>query len=607
MADADLKTLEELNDNMWFEGSPIVICATRLVLDTKTGEMFTSAKFLNVQPDNMKSITFDIICYDEFRKPIDYITNVTFSGLDVERNSDFGFNRKIPVNNIDTRNIEYVIKRVTNIYDQVWENEDNLRFDIKLEQKSIYTILGDYTKQFLDICARSGIDGTNLVMEPVFEEDHWLCACGGFNWSDERVCSQCRVGRSWLEKNTSIEVLEHQKEFQAEEAARVKKEIQEQARMLDDKKSQKAEFEKRKQDYKKQQMKQKSKKATKKVFISIFVTVLIGAAAFGVIFFLIPYLSYSSAISAMNEGNYDEAIEAFKNLNGFMESNEYLKKSTYNKAAGLGRDDKYAEAAELYKSISGYSDADEQYQIMMYKLASASMDAGNYEEAVDFFISAGDYEDSKDKLEECYAGLFREAEYYLNEARKYDIAYKQFKLLNDHGYKNTQEKMDECSYNIANRDYNMTRYGRALEKYAALKDYEPAVEKLEELQVLSQLISASDGDTPSEWESLTGKCSKCGGTNAHYHIELSENGKLVYYIECDDCNDKIDENAFLFKIEKNTTYQMDYDGETKWYKFADIVSLSDSVKQSGCNTELILKNTPWESKNEIAFYGNVSK
>ena len=173
MADANYKLIEEKNDSMWFEGSPVILCAMKLELNTSNSKLYTSAKFMNIQPDNLRNLSLEIICYNENREPIDRIKGVVFSGLDVERHTDFGYNRRIPVENLNTRSVEYIVVSVTNVFNQQWENEGLKPFNEKIEQKNIYEVQGDYNKQFLEICTRSGIDGTILVFEPEFKKSHY--------------------------------------------------------------------------------------------------------------------------------------------------------------------------------------------------------------------------------------------------------------------------------------------------------------------------------------------------------------------------------------------------------------------------------------------------
>ena len=604
MAEADYQPIEEISDSMWFRGSPIVISATRLFLDKKKGELFTSAKFLNIQPDNMRSITFDVVCYDEQRNVLDIISDITYSGLDVERNLDFGYNRKIPVPNIETRSVEYFIRQVTNIYNQVWENENDGRFNIKLEQESIFTVQGDYNKQFQQLCSRSGIDGTRLMFEPVFERDHWLCACGTFNWGDEKTCCVCGVDAEWLKNNTSIEALEKQKDAYEEESSRVKQQIQSFAMQNGNKDNEKAEFEKRNAEYKKQLLKQEKKYRTKKVIIAILILLAIGAVAFGVFGFLLPYIDYSSALEEMKAEKYDAAAEKFQKLGGFMDSEKNLKVCIYSKALLLEEAENYIEAAEEYKKLDGYSDSDLQYKKMYYQAGEKCIKEKDFSTAIECFRKAEDYKDSSEKMNECFKVFYSYAVELL-EKKDYAKALEQFTSLSKEGYKDSADKAVECTYLLANKNYYLFNYGEAVRQYKSIETYGPAKEKLEQYSDLSIIISNSTGDKASLWEGKQIKCEKCGEEKAKYYLEFSEEGRLTVYIKCGACGEKYDENTYRFKIEDNKIYQMDYDGKTKWEHFANIKSLGEDYDVSGFNYKLVLSDFEPDPDEDIVLYGHV--
>ena len=577
MAD-NYRVLEEKNDSIWFEGSPIIICATRLELDTTHGKLYTSAKFLNIQPDNLRSLTFDVICYDENRNAIDYVTGVTFSGLDVQRNADFGYNRRIPVNDINTRGVEYVLRRVTNIYNQTWENDEHKRFDQKIEQRSIYDVQGDYNKQFLEICTRSGIDGTMLVLEPQFEKSHWLCACGGFNWNDERICAQCRVGRAWLEKNTSLEVLEKQKAFQLNEAQKIKQQIQEKARLADNQKGEKDEFAQRKKEYEKQQKKQKTKKIVKRSMLVIFGLAAAAAITYAMIVFVIPYFRYSNAVREMNSGQYDSAISAFEDLGDFMDSKSHIVEAKYGKASDLFRNREYDEAIDLFNSISDYSDSEERISEVYYEKACSLMNSHKFKDAIEEFKKT-DYKDSKGKIDECLELLNKDAETEFEDA-EYKSAYDNYMLLDEYGYKGAKEKANECMYLLAKNDYENMRYFSAVNEYNKIPEYKDTAKLLEKYENLSHIISTATEKRAADWVLKNVKCPGCDSNNAEYHIRFSVDGKMSCYYECTHQLAKIDEKSYLYKIEDNNIYKKNENGKGNWQIFAEIKKMKQTESGS---------------------------
>ena len=56
MAEENIKMIETQNDAMWFEGSPVAVYAVRLALNVDTGDVFTSAKFVNLYPSVLQTV-----------------------------------------------------------------------------------------------------------------------------------------------------------------------------------------------------------------------------------------------------------------------------------------------------------------------------------------------------------------------------------------------------------------------------------------------------------------------------------------------------------------------------------------------------------------------
>ena len=288
MAEERLKMIETQNDTMWFSGAPLLICAVRLALELDTGEVFASAKFQNLYPSALTGMEFDVICYDQFRNPIQRLTGLRFDDLHEERNSEFGYERRIEIPVIETRNVEYILKQAVFEDGTVWNNPGDVRYDTRLEQQSIYTAQGDLNKQFLDICTRSGINGLNLVLQPEFSEEYWLCACGGFNWHDEEKCSCCKVNREWLRKSTDLQLLREKKETQENRSKEIQQQLAAMKTTYADTKAQQSEFEARKAHLLTEQRKEKKKKIRKRMRITGVVLVVLAVLIYLLMTFVFP-------------------------------------------------------------------------------------------------------------------------------------------------------------------------------------------------------------------------------------------------------------------------------------------------------------------------------
>ena len=316
MSDDKIKILEEKNIHLWFDDSPIALCASMLALDIDKAELFASVKFMNLQTTNIRSLTFDICCYDAQRNQVEYILDITYSSLDVARNIEFGYKRRVPVKNPQTRSVEFILKQTTDISGNLWKNSWGLPFNTSLEQQSIFTFQGNLNRQFIDICTRSLIDGTVFSFQPEFEEKYWLCGCGCFNWNIEQECFNCGVGKSWLKRNSSLEILEKQSDFVEQQKIEIQEKHSEFKQYSQNQEDELAEFANRKKEYQKQLQKQKFQKTFGSVGLVILILAVVAAAAYGIFFYVIPRFQNTSASSDFgiyheqgDRDTYDDFLE----------------------------------------------------------------------------------------------------------------------------------------------------------------------------------------------------------------------------------------------------------------------------------------------------------
>ena len=69
--------------------------------------------------------------------------------------------------------------------------------------------------------------------------------------------------------------------------------------------------------------------------------------------------AYAAAASLMASEKYEEAIEAFKALNGYRDSDAQITECSYLKAEEFRENGQYLEACRIYLTIKGYRDVDE--------------------------------------------------------------------------------------------------------------------------------------------------------------------------------------------------------------------------------------------------------
>ena len=164
-----------------------------------------------------------------------------------------------------------------------------------------------------------------------------------------------------------------------------------------------------------------NKDTSKRKIIIVIVAAVVVAGILSAVLIptvFVPNAKYNAAVELYKTGKFDEAIEAFKALNGYRDSKEQIEKcetgildAKYEAALELYKTGKYDEAIAAFKALNGYKDSEEQIKKCetgiidaKYEAALELLKAGKYEEAYMAFISL-DYKDSADKADEC---LFEE-------------------------------------------------------------------------------------------------------------------------------------------------------------------------------------------------------
>ena len=212
--------------------------------------------------------------------------------------------------------------------------------------------------------------------------------------------------------------------------------------------------------------------------------------------------AYAAAASLMASEKYEEAIEAFKALNGYSDSttkisecNTAILEREYQKALKLMNEEKYEESIKAFKALNGYGDSATKISECNtailereYQKALKLMNEEKYEEAINAFESLDDYSDSTTKISECNTAIL-EREYQkaleLLTEEKYEEAITAFKALNGYGDSATQIK--ECAYRKAEKL-------RSAGTYLVFGSY-PQTNTGKDDTSIEWLILESDGET----------------------------------------------------------------------------------------------------------------
>lgn len=371
--------LFRLPDKLYTQGSPLLVAAGALLKDNQTGHILAQLKFRNLSNKGIKAVKVRIRAFDVVGAEIQGISEYQYLDLSAPRNAEFGQKTAIPLPNPITRSFSVVCTTVIFLDNTLWEPEEHAVWAPLPQQKELQNRLGNLTRHYQD--------STSFLsrFEPLEYSDLWLCSCGQINNHTERTCFHCRLTKEKifsafdlkeLNKKHNLFLLEEQK--RKEEAEKWQAAQREEA-----------------------QKRARKRKKTLCV-LGICLLLLVGITALTTNF-IIPLSQYNSALSMMEAGEYDSAIEAFEKLGDFQDSSEQVKEATYRKASDLLEQDLFSAAEPIFASIEDYKDAKEKLVISQkepdYRKALSYMEKEeNLDSAYHIFVKLGDYKDSEDYL-----------------------------------------------------------------------------------------------------------------------------------------------------------------------------------------------------------------
>ena len=190
-----------LTDNLYTQGSPIVIRASALLKDKESSWLIAQLKLCNISNRTVKSVRVELNLLDSVGREIG--APITFDYLDLcaTRGADFGTQTPIKIDTPTARSYTVKVIEVGFTDNTVWNNDGKVwgRFSAP---RSIESVLNN------DIAVRGykAIFGTNANKELCEHFDLWICACGEINHSDEERCYRCNASREEL-KSTSVDEL----------------------------------------------------------------------------------------------------------------------------------------------------------------------------------------------------------------------------------------------------------------------------------------------------------------------------------------------------------------------------------------------------------------
>lgn len=350
-------SLYRLPENLYTEESPIVIAAGALLKDNQTNKVLAQLKFKNLSRKEIKALKVNIKAFDVSGAELQGVEDYQYLDLSAASNMEFGQDKAIPMPDDVTRAISVFCTSIIFSDNSMWEAKGTL-WEPLPKQRNLENLLGNN-----GLCEQYRRDTTPLArFEPMEYQDLWLCSCGEINKKTENTCISCDISREQFFLALNTENLKQNKEqFEIQEAEAREAQAQQKA---------------------------KSRvKAKKNVIIlsAVILFILVVVVLINQVF--IPMQKYSLAVSAMNEGKYDEAITAFEHLGDYKDSKVNRTTAQINL---------FIEEKDYYNAIICLVD----------KIILAD--------------SKGNYQADYDKILECASSIFEECS-FIYKIETYDI------------------------------------------------------------------------------------------------------------------------------------------------------------------------------------------
>ena len=334
-----------LPENLYTTGAPVVIAAGALLKDNQSGNVLAQLKLQNINSRRIKAATVQIFPMDTAGDAIDETATYQYLDLNAGRDEFFGQKTAIPLPNAATRSFSVIVTEIIFSNNEKWIAEEAKWRPLK-KPTSIGWGDPELVKQFH---RDYGGYSNNMLLE---DADLWICVCGAINRSGETCCHRCG------------QTLDRLRDFNIDDLRKRKDE-----RLV----LEKSDAEKKRLE--EEEAERRNIRTVKKVAaILAVVAVLCGVARFA-IGAIKKNSAYNDAVALIEQGKYEEAIEAFTALDGYKDSAAQIQFAK-NSIADMERATEYDRAIQLLES--GKSE--------------------NENEAYYLLMELGDYQDAKNLL-----------------------------------------------------------------------------------------------------------------------------------------------------------------------------------------------------------------
>lgn len=385
--------LYALQERLYTENAPVLILAGALLKDNQTARVLAQLKFRSLSAVPIRALKISLRAFDVTGTELRGVAEQQYLDLDVRLGASFGEKTAVFLPDSVTRSFSCACTAAVFADGSTWTAAEDAVWEPLHPQQSLKTALGSL--ELLDQYRRE----TSQHAEYVVTEDRglWLCACGTPNPKTEVTCMSCGTNRERVLAALDVKALKaHADELAAEKARRAEEKAKRAAE-------------------KAEQAKKEKTSRKKKLILSGAVAVAIVTMLIVLMQVIIPNSKYNAAVRLYEAEEYDEAIAAFAELDGYKDSAEQIvaiketkKEVAYQDALRSLDSEKYDEAALAFKNLADYKDAATMERESRYQKAERYFEDENYKSAAAILEGLEDYRDSAKKIEECYSLYYGE-------------------------------------------------------------------------------------------------------------------------------------------------------------------------------------------------------
>ena len=446
------QVLSAERQNLFLPGSPVWVSRYQLSRDQEGGKRLLQTRMVNCSEKEILQVFLRIVCLDARRERLTQLELVPIEMTRAKPGEVFGDDKLVEISVRGTVYAEVYVQRVRFANGSAWDEETPDRYlafpapePVRAEDENYQTL-----------ASRALSGGVQNAFYFRAQQGLWICTCGLPNPSRRRRCVRCGADRLWLEQHMDRNLLDvpvrrpdptpvppvmptsaplHEEFYppapptiilQTAPTPETEAEAGEASEV------------------------ERSGRVKRIAAIAAAIVLVLGLVSFCTVKILMPYLHYKQALSEQASGNYDHAVELFRELGDYKDSLMQINETLAQKALRMMNDGQYQQALDLLDTLDGYDNykadclyamgvlayndkdpdramtfvqkLEERYpnyektaelrRYCMYTLGNREADSAvgaeeldtklaHYRKAIEWLEQAGDYEDSTERVSEC--------------------------------------------------------------------------------------------------------------------------------------------------------------------------------------------------------------